>query len=172
MPPPPKFYHRVMYIAPSSGHISLNLKVKKFWKWWSPWGVAKTLKWLDFWKLVLAKTLKLYFFCCENDMLWSGNLGLKMGVSYQKWHIPNMHIYGSAPPPLPLGSDVLSEHTIIYEQDVWDFHLVTSKRLQTKRLSGLLAGGLRLHTEPVQIHFQYTHTQCNLLATYRYIRTW
>ena len=36
------------------------------------------------------------FVICENDMLWSGNLGLKMGL--QKWHIPNMHIiYASAP---------------------------------------------------------------------------
>ena len=24
---PPKFYHRVMYIAPSSGHISLNFNM-------------------------------------------------------------------------------------------------------------------------------------------------
>ena len=34
---------------------------------------------------------------CENDMLWSGNLGLKWGSL--AWHIPNMHIFGSAPPP-------------------------------------------------------------------------
>ena len=30
-------------------------------------------------------------------MLWSGDLGLKMGS--QKWHIPNMHIMEVPPPP-------------------------------------------------------------------------
>ena len=37
------------------------------------------------------------FVMCENDMLWSGNLGLKMGVS--RWHIPNMHMEVPPPPP-------------------------------------------------------------------------
>ena len=60
-------------------------------------GAAKTLKWwcsgVDFSVI------------CENDMLWSGNLGLKMGVSnIETWHIPNMHIIIWKCPPPPPGS--------------------------------------------------------------------
>ena len=59
-----------------------GLKLKKFWKWWSPerQNPPKNVKWwcsgTDF--LVI----------CENYMLRNGNSGLKMGVS-RAAHTPN-----------------------------------------------------------------------------------
>ena len=50
---PPKFYHRVMYIAPSSGHISFNfnLHFKLILRWWEV--VFWCLEWgyCTFWKI-------------------------------------------------------------------------------------------------------------------------
>ena len=67
-----------------------RLEDKTFWKWWS----------LERQKLWNGDALeRIFSVICENDMLWSGNLGLKMGVSKMAH---TQYAHGSAPPP-PLG---------------------------------------------------------------------
>ena len=85
-------------------------------------GAAKTLKWwcsgADFSVI------------CENYMLWSVYLGLKMGVL--KWHIPKMHIvvYGSGPPGVLPTRYVLTdwEESHVSDAKVPKFRLARSLR--------------------------------------------
>ena len=70
-----------------------GLKVKTFWKWWSPelQNPPKNVKWWcsgrDF--LVI----------CENDMLRNGNSGLKMGVLSHGTYPICIHMEVPPPPP-------------------------------------------------------------------------
>ena len=51
------------------------------------------------------------FVICENDILRSGNLGMKMGVSRAE-HIPNMHMEVRPPPPESVLASVCTETKI------------------------------------------------------------
>ena len=82
-----------------------GLKLKKFWKWWSPerQNPPKNVKWwcsgTDFGEI------------CENDVLWNRNSGLKMGVSLAA-HTQYAYIWKYPPPP-PRGHIVFVEYSYI-----------------------------------------------------------
>ena len=100
-----------------------GLKLKKFWKWWSPerQNPPKILKWwcsgTDF--LVI----------CENDMLRNGNSGLKMGVS-RAAHTQYAYIWKYSPPP-PRGGGEYYPLNDSYSLHVktWQFQVYLTKTL-------------------------------------------
>ena len=92
-----------------------GLKLKKFWKWWSPERQNPPCK------MVMLRNG--FWVICENYMLRNGNSGLQMGVS-RAAHTQYAYIMEVPPPPPGLDCTQISQH-FAYHENVFPAYFYT-----------------------------------------------